>query len=680
MIRASLRHAAVIALGCSSILNGATLTFQQGLNGYLGAVDTFLKQSAPAIPQGGLLVAEWDTDDPPGSGSANYALIRFDSIFGVGVDQIPIGSQITSATLTYTVNNGGDTGGVYDASADWDVSTTFNTFGADPGVQAEDLGPVVTQAPGNIATHAIGVTASLARWVDDPAGNKGWIVLPTGADGVEFRSSEYVSNTALRPKLTVVINEGEPAALLFRKPYLQQGTSTTTTIVWRTDISSGSRVRFGSDPLNLSQESADPSLVTDHVITLTGLTPSTQYFYDVGTLTVPLAGGDDGHYFVTPATPGTHAAFTTWVVGDSGTGGAAQVMVRDAMLGETGVTPPDIFIHVGDMAYTVGSDSQFTDNFFAPYADILNHTVVWPAIGNHEGASSDSGAQSGPYYDSYVLPTAAEAGGLPSGTEAYYSFDYANVHFVCLDSHDTDRSPGSAMLTWLTEDLQATDQEWLIAFWHHPPYTKGTHDSDNVGDSGGRMRDMRENVLPILEAAGVDLILGGHSHIYERSFLVDGGYDTPTTAPGHIVDGGDGIPTGGGAYHKPAGIDANRGAVYVVAGHGGAGVGGAGDHPLMFFSETVNGSCLLTVDANVLTLRNVRLNGFVSNTVQIVKQGGPGDYDGDEDVDLFDFTSLVACQGDSGDDIAPGCAVFDVDIDGDLDMRDFGAFQALFGM
>ena len=49
----------------------------------------------------------------------------------------------------------------------------------------------------------------------------------------------------------------------------------------------------------------------------------------------------------------------------------------------------------------------------------------------------------GSYYDSFTLPTGGEAGGLASGTEAYYSFDYANVHFVCLDSQDTDRRTGS---------------------------------------------------------------------------------------------------------------------------------------------------------------------------------------------------------------------------------------------
>ena len=106
-----------------------------------------------------------------------------------------------------------------------------------------------------------------------------------------------------------------------------------------------------------------------------------------------------------------------------------------------------------------------------------------------------------------------------------YSFDYGNIHFVCLESYETDRSTSGAMLTWLEADLQANDKSWLIAFWHHPPYSKGSHDSD----TDGRMTDMCQNALPILEQHGVDLVLTGHSHSYERSYLIDGHYGASST-------------------------------------------------------------------------------------------------------------------------------------------------------
>ncbi|MCA9622428.1 MAG: metallophosphoesterase, partial [Myxococcales bacterium] len=272
-------------------------------------------------------------------------------------------------------------------------------------------------------------------------------------------------------------------------------------------------------------------------------------------------------------------------------------------------------LHLGDMAYNTGTTNEFTSNFFAPYEDVLRHTVCWPTMGNHEGASSDSGTQSGPYYDAYVVPTAGEAGGLPSGTEAYYSFDWGNIHFIVLDSHDSDRSPGGPMLSWMQQDLQATDQDWIVAFFHHPPYTKGSHDSDDEG----QLVDMRENALPILEAGGVDLVLAGHSHIYERSFLIDGAYATPTTASGHIVDGGSGETLGDGPYHKNPGNAGHEGAVYIVAGHGGAGVSGPANHPVMYFSEVDNGSVILDVQGNRLAVRNIRWDGAVTDRMSLVK-------------------------------------------------------------
>src|SRR5687767_5402286 len=129
------------------------------------------------------------------------------------------------------------------------------------------------------------------------------------------------------------------------------------------------------------------------------------------------------------------------------------------------------------------------------------------------------------------------------------------------------RTPGSPMLNWLEQDLAANTNDWIIAFFHHPPYTKGSHSSDREIEH----IEMRENVMPILESYGVDLVLGGHSHIYERSFLLSGHYNSSSTlAPGMIRDAGSGRPTDTGAYRKTSsGPNANEGAVYVVAGSSG---------------------------------------------------------------------------------------------------------------
>jgi hypothetical protein len=419
----------------------------------------------------------------------------------------------------------------------------------------------------------------------------------------------------LKITLFTLLSTAGFAVELDREPYLQQLSSDSVVIVWRgTELHSGS-VFYGTDPADLNLEISSPEAL-QHQVSLTGLTPDTDYTYRIA------SGGEAlskafSYPFKTAPLVGERSPFQLWIVGDSGTGGGAQYAVKNAMQSVVGEDLPDLYLHVGDMAYGDGTDSEFTSRFFLPYQELLSSVPVWTAIGNHEGHSSTSATQSGPYFDAYVLPTQGEIGGLASGTEAYYSFDYANAHFVVLDSHQSSRKPEDAMLTWLEADLASTEQEWVVAFWHHPPYTKGSHDSDFEIQH----IEMRENALPILELGGVDIVFGGHSHIYERSFLLNGAYETPSTSAG-IIDHGTGNPQSDGPYEKLSGLQPNGGAVYVVAGHGGTSVRGDGDHPLMAFSEVANGSVLVDIHENRLSLRNVRSDGVVTDRATIVKGDG----------------------------------------------------------
>ena len=153
--------------------------------------------------------------------------------------------------------------------------------------------------------------------------------------------------------------------------------------------------------------------------------------------------------------------------------------------------------------------------------------MLWPTLGNHDGHAADSSTQTGPYYDIFTLPTAAEAGGVASGTEAYYSFDYGNIHFVWLDSYESDRvaarpdaRPGSRT-TW-PRPRQPTGSS-------PSGTTRPTARARTTPTPRSSRCEMRQNALPILEAYGVDLVLTGHSHSYERSFLIDGHYGASST-------------------------------------------------------------------------------------------------------------------------------------------------------
>ncbi len=410
------------------------------------------------------------------------------------------------------------------------------------------------------------------------------------------------------------------AQWITREPYLQQVGPTSAIVVWETNASTSGRVKYGTNVESQSTVVSSEDTAKQHAVLLSDLNAATRYYYSIGTsLSYWALDGQSSEYsFVTAPTVGSTGGFSMWVVGDSGTGENVQADVRDAMLEYLANDKPELFLHVGDLAYESGTSTELTNKFFDPYAAILRHTPVWPAMGNREGVSANSSAQSGPYYDAFVLPAAAELGGVASGTEAYYSYNYANAHFVVLDSDESDRSASGAMHTWLEQDLEANTQEWLIAYWHHPPYSKGSHDSD----SETKLKEMRENFLPLLEEHGVDLVLAGHSHIYERSYLVHGAYDTPTTGGEHILDNGSGNPASGDApYTKASGEDV-PGTLYVVAGHGGASLGGQGGHPLMALSESEHGSLVLNIHGNGMRLRNIRKDGEISDEAILIKGSG----------------------------------------------------------
>jgi hypothetical protein len=188
------------------------------------------------------------------------------------------------------------------------------------------------------------------------------------------------------------------------------------------------------------------------------------------------------------------------------------------------------------------------------------------------------------------------------------------LHFICLDSMTANRSANGAMANWVQNDLAATTRDWVVAFWHHPPYTKGSHNSDTEIE----LVEMRQNFLPILEAGGVDLVLAGHSHSYERSYLIDGHYGTSGTfSAGNLVDGGSGRDPN--PYQKPSGLPANAGAVYTVAGSSGQISGGTLNHPAMFVSLNLLGSVVLDFTTNRLDLQFIDSAGLVRDSFAMVK-------------------------------------------------------------
>ena len=403
------------------------------------------------------------------------------------------------------------------------------------------------------------------------------------------------------------------AQTITRGPYLQQGTPSSIVVRWRTDVATTSRVRYGTTPGNFTTVVSDPASTTEHIVSVTGLQSLTRYYYEVGTGTAFFVG-DANDFLETAPAAGVAVPTRLWVIGDSGTATTSAAAVRDAFINFTGSRHADVWLMLGDNAYDLGTDAQYQAAVFNMYPTLLQNTTLWSTRGNHESDLNGTGST---YYNIFTLPKNAEAGGTASGTEAYYSFEYGNIHFICLDAFGSSRSATGPMANWLRSDLASVSRDWIIAFWHHPPYSKGSHDSDVEIE----LVEMRQNMLPILEDGGVDLVLCGHSHSYERSYLLDRHYgDSTTLTSANILNNGSGREDGTGAYIKPTfGIAPHQGAVYAVAGSSGQTSGGTLNHPAMFISLNNLGSMVIDLDGNRLDAKFLREIGAIADYFTILK-------------------------------------------------------------
>jgi hypothetical protein len=410
---------------------------------------------------------------------------------------------------------------------------------------------------------------------------------------------------------------------IWRGPYLQRGTPHGATIRFSTNVPVTPILRYGRS-LSAFAEERTGVRGTDHTFVLDGLVPDTRYFYAVEVAGQVLVGGDEDHRFRTHPEPGTRRPARIWVIGDSGDGLFSKAdPVLASYLALTGSRETDVWLLLGDNAYKNGTLMEYQDGLFDAFSPLLRNTFAWPIIGNHDkrafvGNYHERGfvGATGPYFDVFALPAEGESGGVASGTEYYYSFDYGNIHFVALYGSKEGLASTSPQLDWLERDLRASDAEWTIVFVHISPYSTGEHDSDLIE----RHVNVRENALPILEEHEVDLVLSGHSHCYQRSYLIRHHYGPSRSwdPAAHLVDGGDGCPdddrvsdccgAGDGAY-------TGDGTVYAVVGNSSRPTEpGPLTHPVMacgLLGE--EGSLVIDVEGDTLEARALLGDGTVAD-------------------------------------------------------------------
>ncbi|MEA5458616.1 metallophosphoesterase family protein [Arcicella sp. LKC2W] len=420
---------------------------------------------------------------------------------------------------------------------------------------------------------------------------------------------------------------------IVRGPYLQMATPTSMMIRWRTDLATSSKINFGNNTNSLNLSISDNSLKTEHQITLDKLKPSTKYFYNIEGNNGVLQGDAD-NFFISSPPVGSGQTVKIWALGDMGMGTETQSKVYQQYLKFAGNNYTNIWLLLGDNAYAQGYDWEYQQRFFEYYQTerLMKQTVIFPSPGNHDYTPTTNRVIEDPildYFKIFTMPTNGEIGGVPSKSKAYYSYNYANIHFVSLDSYGIEAldkylySPDSKQMKWLEEDLKANKQKWTIVYWHHPPYTMGSHNSDTEID----LKTIRETVVPILEKYKVDLVLNGHSHNYERSQKIKGHYGLENTYNPKV----HGFSSSNGRYDNspnscPYITDSkspeSQGIIYVVNGCGAAngGIQSTFPHDAMVYSNNKDGGSLfLEVSENRLEANFIAADGSIKDQFSIFK-------------------------------------------------------------
>ncbi len=291
--------------------------------------------------------------------------------------------------------------------------------------------------------------------------------------------------------------------------------STTLAIVWRTDADTlASRVEYGTDT-TYGQVSDGASFFVGvdgtngrvHEAHLCGLSPGTTYHYRVG----GEGNWSEDRTFTTAPPPGEAHPFRFAVLGDSRDDQATFGLLLDAMEDKA----PDFYVFTGD-AVQLGVDMEEWGLWFDAGEGHFDRRPVLFAHGNHEFQTQN-------YFALFAQP----------GNEQWFSFDYADAHFVFLNDTVANAGDREYQAGWMAEDLASSTAKWRFAAHHMPAYSSCTNHGSEL--------ELQTTWSPIEEAGGVVVDFAGHNHNYERSVPLRNGVPTsPELGTTYVVAAGAG--------------------------------------------------------------------------------------------------------------------------------------------
>lgn len=336
------------------------------------------------------------------------------------------------------------------------------------------------------------------------------LVRGAAVHGRALSAEEVAAAFAARAEL---VDEGRLTAesLHFTQPpYLNAPTSHDIQLSWETDRPARFSVSWGETEATLRR--LDVPASDDGRLggaTLDGLKPDTPYFYRVTATTDDGKTLDSGLLSFRSA-PMAGAPFVIAVSADT----EARPHINNRMSQLIWEERPNLLLLAGDL--TDGGDIdrryQWTHEYFLGMAPLFGRVPVITAPGNGEGELH--------WFRRYHRQP---------GDEAYFSHRYGDIEFFVLDSNLEDREqrePGfrARQAAWLDDALARSTARWKIAMHHHDMHSS---DDDDHGDSWRAASshgdgELKAELRPIYERHGVDLVIYGHLHAYERTWPMTG--------------------------------------------------------------------------------------------------------------------------------------------------------------
>ena len=393
--------------------------------------------------------------------------------------------------------------------------------------------------------------------------------------------SEPLDQDVIRTKfreLKLPVEEGRIYDGLFHftaGPYLNYVTENSVNLVWETDRASTSVVEWGTDAKLGKRMKLDQSARL-HTATLQGLDPNTPYFYKITTTSSDSDEVIESGRLTFKTAVQKNQPFKFAVVGDT----ESRPHVNDRLAKLIWDERPNFIINLGDLTDAGKQPHRYewSHEYFVGFTQLVSRIPMFAVPGNGEDDLVW-------YNHFHHYPDA----------ESYYQFEFGDAAFFMLDSNQREEEfrPGGKQYEWLKRQLERCDSTWKFVCHHHATYTGEENDYGNTWEAGTTFGDPAvQQIVPLYEKFGVDMVMFGHLHLYERSHPI-----------------------------RDNKVDFKAGTIHLLAGGGGGNLEGFAPTPAFFSAKTHRGHHYVLIESQnrQLTMRMVDTNGTIRDSLKLTK-------------------------------------------------------------